>query len=126
MISQEQREAAHATARERARDARYGIGACYVREVGEPGTDGWRGSVAVSDGEQRHEMMVAIYSKPGVGYRTPMREDVIARMVEELAGNFPADNRIEAMRDATSGGPGLRLDQWFPERWMDALAEPAP
>jgi hypothetical protein len=39
----------------------------------------------------------------------------------EMAGDYSEDGRLDAMRHDTSKGPGLRLDERFPELWRGAL-----
>jgi hypothetical protein len=48
-----------------------------------------------------------------------VRPEVVGALVEEMAGDYPETGRLEA---ATSGGPGLRLDQRFPELWRTAVS----
>ena len=111
---------AHARAAERAKTARYGIGAAVVESL-SPEDDGWRGSVAVTDASgERHLMLVAVGADVPLG-RGSARPELIAALVEEMAGDYPEDGRLHAMRDDTSQGPGLRLDKRFPDLWRGAF-----
>jgi hypothetical protein len=38
-----------------------------------------------------------------------------------MAGDYPENGRLHAVRDDTSKGPGLRLDRRFPELWRGAF-----
>jgi hypothetical protein len=112
-------ERAYAHARDRAQGARYGIAAAFLRNVAAH-EDGWRGVVAISDGDQVIEVLVAVRSEVPLGPGS-VRPAVVAGLVEEMVGDHAVDDRLTAMQSATSAGPGLRLDERFPELWRGAF-----
>jgi hypothetical protein len=112
-------ERASDAARERAKDARCGVGAGFIGNVDE-GDDGWRGMVAVSDGDRVIEMLVAVGAPVPLGPGS-VRSAIVADLVEEMACDFDSTDRLGAMQSAKSGGPGLRLDDRFPTGWRDAF-----
>ena len=80
-------ERANDRARERAASSSTGIGVAYIGEVTEPGTDGWRGAVAVSDGEQTAQILVAAAGHNG--YRgMPINSELLEALVELHVGSF--------------------------------------
>ena len=115
----EERDAAYATARTRAEGARCGIGAAFLGNL-PAAEDGWRASVAISDGTDVVEVLVAVAAQPPLGSGS-VRPEVVVGLVEEMACDYDRDGRLSAMQAATSSGPGLRLDKRFPAVWRGAF-----
>lgn len=116
MSYQETTSIAYETARARAADAPYGIGAAFVQSVGSNDLDGWQGSVAVSDGtDAKVQVLVAVYAKPGVYPRRAVVGERVAALVEQYAGRMPVENRLAELQAATVEDKGIRLDRWFPD-----------
>jgi hypothetical protein len=84
--------------------------------------DGWRGTVAISDGgDDRIEILVAVSSEVPLGPGS-VRPRSSGRSSRKWPATTPETGRLHAMEAATSGGPGLRLDQRFPELWRTAFS----
>src|SRR5262245_46753054 len=104
----ETRDAIYAEVLERAANTRNGIGAIFLGNA-SAASDGWRGMVAISDGGTVIEVLVATTGQPRLGSGS-VRPDVVAGLVEEMAGDYDDEDRLHAIQEATSSGPGLRLD----------------
>lgn len=116
MYELEDEDRAAEVARRRTTTSPSGIGAAYISETTERDRDGWRGVVAVSDGEQSGVIHVAAAGHDG--FRgMPVNGEALASLVERRAGDFPRHSRFADLMAATAEGHGLRLDSIYPDEW---------
>jgi hypothetical protein len=109
-------ERAITVARSRAASAPHGIGAAYVRDRSDPELPGWYGEVAVDDGSGAQlAVLVGISASGGGSPFMTVDGDKVAAMIEELAGEFGPEQRLKDLVFATTSGPGILLDRWFPD-----------
>jgi hypothetical protein len=121
MADRDDVEQAYTVARERATKARYGVGAAFIGSVfGDRADDSWRGVVAVTDGTEDHQMLVCVSETVPLGAGSAKGE-LIAALIEEMAGDYADGERLEGLRQQGSRDTGLRIDQRFPDLWRAAF-----
>jgi hypothetical protein len=109
-------ERAMDVARARAASAPHGIGAAYVRDRSDPELSSWYGEVAVDDGTGvQLAVLVGITAAGGGRPFMTVDGDKVAGLIEELAGEFGPEQRLKDLVFATTSGPGILLDRWFPD-----------
>lgn len=120
-LDQSDREMAQDEAKARASSAPHGIGAVFLYNVNAE-DDGWHGVVTISDGrDSKIDVLVAVGADVPLGPGS-VKPEIVAALVEEMAGDYEEDGRLTALQSATSKGPGLRLDDRFPDLWRSAFA----
>lgn|SRR5215218_2390454 len=99
-------------ARQRASRAPAGIGASFDRTVSPPDLDGFRFRLWVSDGTQVAALEAQV-SKTEQVLASEIPTTTLERVVERLAGRFPAERRLDTM--ARHGRIRLRSDDFSAE-----------